>query len=161
MEMLFCEKENYHCLTDAGQKLIDNRHMFLTQHIAKRFGGYASGQTKQMVEKNKTNAGRQELVVKYRYDTKYAMHAKRLLEQAIEIMKTCDFKTKRPNTNELLAVKNGRYTITEITKHLNELNAELQSAKKETKLPETADIKAVNALLINITHDYLKEKDYI
>src|SRR5690606_37170348 len=101
IEILFVRPEDYIKVTPLGQKLIDNRHLFLSKQIQKKFGGYAYSQLMKLKQKKSNGTGRQDLIQKYGYDTKFAMHSVRLLTSAIEILETGDFSTYRPNRQEL------------------------------------------------------------
>ena len=48
IEMLGCKPEHYLYLTDAGQQLLDNRKLFLSQRAAASFGGYATQQLRRL-----------------------------------------------------------------------------------------------------------------
>lgn len=48
IEMLGCKPEHYFMVSDIGRKMIDNRHMFLSQRAAYTFGGYAFSQLRRL-----------------------------------------------------------------------------------------------------------------
>lgn len=48
IELLGMNPENYLYLNEIGQKLLDNRKMFLSQRAAQSFGGYASAQLRRL-----------------------------------------------------------------------------------------------------------------
>jgi predicted nucleotidyltransferase len=48
IELLGCKPEHYFCMTDIGQQMIENRHLFLSQRAAISFGGYATQQLRRM-----------------------------------------------------------------------------------------------------------------
>ena len=48
IEMLGCKPEHYLLMTDTGRYMIENRHMFLSQHAAHSFSGYATQQLRRL-----------------------------------------------------------------------------------------------------------------
>lgn len=48
IEMLGCKPEHYFMMTDIGQKLIDNRKLFLSRQAIGSFGGYATQQLRRL-----------------------------------------------------------------------------------------------------------------
>lgn len=44
LEMLFCKPEHYLYVSPVGKKLLENRHLFLSQKVIYSFGGYANAQ---------------------------------------------------------------------------------------------------------------------
>lgn len=48
IEMLGCRPEHYFFISEIGQEMIDNRHLFLSQRAALSFGGYANQQLRRL-----------------------------------------------------------------------------------------------------------------
>lgn len=155
IEILFVRKEDYLKVTPLGQKLIDHRYLFLSKQIKNKFGGYAYSQLMKLKQNKSNGSARQELVEKFGYDTKFAMHSVRLLTSAIEILETGDFSTYRPNRKELLEIRNGRYGFEEIVEMIEELDHKLQIVSEKSELPKTPDYEKINQLLIEINTEAL------
>ena len=143
-------KNQYIKITDLGQQLIDNRHLFLSKAIQKKFGGYAYSQIQKLRQRNAIRAGRQDLIDLYGYDTKFFMHSVRLLTSAIEILETGDFSTYRPNRSFLIDCRNGKYTFGEAEDLIESLDNDLKQAAVHSVLPEKPDYNAINQLLVRI-----------
>lgn len=158
IEILFVRPEDYIKVTPLGQKLIDNRHLFLSKQIQKKFGGYAYSQLMKLKQKKSNGTGRQDLIQKYGYDTKFAMHSVRLLTSAIEILETGDFSTYRPNRQELIDIRNGKYKFHEIVKLIEYLDNVLKTVLEISKLPKTPNYHRINELLIEINREGLALK---
>lgn len=156
IEILFLNEDQYIKITDLGQQLIDNRHLFLSKAIQKKFGGYANYQIQKLKQRNDSRAGRQDLIDLYGYDTKFFMHSVRLLTSAIEILETGDFSTFRPNRSFLLDCRNGIYTFGEAVELIDSLDNELNHAAEHSTLPEKPDYKAINELLISMNYAAIK-----
>ncbi|MCY8119567.1 nucleotidyltransferase domain-containing protein [Bacillus spizizenii] len=157
IEILFINREDYIKMSFLGELLVDNRHLFLSKNIQKKFGGYAYSQIQKLKAKNSNGVGRQDLIEKFGYDTKFFMHSVRLLTSAIEILETCDFSTHRPNRKLLLDCRNGAYTFEEALEMIEELDNNLKKISKRSPLPDKPDYRKVNNLLIEINQKATRE----
>lgn len=91
------------------------------------------------------------------YDSKNMMHTFRLLEMAKEIANTGMVNVKRPNRDELLAIKSGAYHYDELVERANELKKSVEKSFKTSKLKEGLDLTLINNLLVSIRSEfYLK-----
>jgi uncharacterized protein len=91
---------------------------------------------------------------KFGYDTKHAMHLVRLLRMGKEILSGQGVLVKRLDAQELLEIRNGKWTYDELIEYAANMdNVVLEEAYKNTKLPRSVDKEFVNELLINT---YLK-----
>ncbi|UJH95610.1 hypothetical protein [Bacillus phage vB_BtM_BMBsp2] len=152
IEVLFAREEDYIILTELGQVLRDNRHLFLSKQIITKFGGY----TRSLTNKIKNGAGRQELVEEFGYDTKNFMQGVRLQISAIEILTTGDYTTYRPERDFLLSCRNGDYTREQALALVEDYDAKLQLAHANSKLPEKPDYNKINGMLMAINEDAMK-----
>lgn len=150
IEILFTNPEHIISKNEFGDELISHRYEFLTKALKHKFSGYAISQKKKIVIKGNNGTGRQDLIQKYGYDTKFAMHSIRLLDSAKEILQTQDFSTFRPNRDELLAIRNGRYTEQQILKIIDDLDQELSELYISSKLPNTPNYKHINEWLTKL-----------
>lgn len=150
IEILFIRPEDYLKVTDLGQVLINNRHLFLSKHIKTKFGGYAYSQIQKLKAKSSNGTGRRDLIEQFGYDTKFFMHSIRLLTSGIEILETGDFHTYRPNRELLLDCRNGKYSFEEALEMVEMYDNQLKLAYEKSELPAKPDYKKINELLINI-----------
>ncbi|WP_028777215.1 nucleotidyltransferase domain-containing protein [Shimazuella kribbensis] len=150
IEILFSRQQDYLKVTSLGQRLIDNRHYFLSKHIKIKFGGYAYSQIQKLKAKKNNDTGRQDLVDAYGYDTKFFMHSIRLLTSAIEILETGDFSTFRSNRQLLLDCRNGKYSLKDALEMIEMYDNQLNVALEKSKLPKTPDYQKINELLMDI-----------
>lgn len=155
IEILFVRREDYLKITSLGQKLIDNRHLFLSKQIKNKFGGYAYSQIQKLKNKKSNGTGRQDLIDKHGYDTKFFMHSVRLLTSAIEILETGDFSTYRPNRQFLLDCRNGKYSFEEALEIVEYYDNKLKVAIEKSELPSKPNYKKINQLLIEINKEGL------
>jgi uncharacterized protein len=155
IEILFVRQKDYLKVTPLGQKLIDNRHLFLSKQIKNKFGGYAYSQIQKLKNKKSNGTGRQDLIDKHGYDTKFFMHSVRLLTSAIEILETGDFSTYRPNRQFLLDCRNGKFSFEEALGIIEYYDSELKVAIEKSELPSKPNYKKINQLLIEINKEGL------
>ena len=155
IEILFTKPEHILIKNELGNELISHRYDFLTKALKHKFGGYAASQMKQLNIKGNNGTGRQDLIEKYGYDTKFALHSVRLLSSAIEILKTGDFSTFRTNRNELLDIRNGKFTLEQILTIINDLDKELNELYETSKIPNTPDYNKINKWLIELNRKAL------
>lgn len=104
--------------------------------------------------KHERNPVRAKLEEAHGFDTKHACHLIRLLRMGIEILKDGVVLVKRPDAEELRAIRNGAYDYEKIFEMAENLMIEIDEAYEASRLPKNVDIDAANDLLINITKNY-------
>ena len=109
--------------------------------------------------KKNRNPERAKLEDKYGYDCKHAMHLIRLLKMGCEILEKGKVIVKRPDREELLAIRNGSLTYNELIKCAENYQNKLDKLYSTSLLPKKPDDKEINKLLINITEDFLNGKN--
>ncbi len=90
------------------------------------------------------------------YDAKNLMHTFRLLYSGLNIMKYGEplIRFSGEKLQELRAIRAGKYTYDELLAKVAVLSGELESLRKNSTLPETADMDAVNHLLFSVTEKW-------
>ena len=156
IEILFLREQDYVRLTEIGELLIKNRHLFLSKQVYNRFSGYAKSQAYKMKE----NAGRKDLIEKYGYDTKYAMHSVRLLKSSLEILSEGHL-TVYNKDSLLLDIRKGKLSFDEVVEIIEDYNHKLEEAYKTTELPNRPDYNAINELLVDINYRTLGNQSLI
>lgn len=127
------------------------RDLFLAKGHVKPFLGFADDQMKRLLgKKGQKNIHRVVLEEKYGYDTKYAMHVIRLYGEAKELMQHGRITLPRPNRDELIEIRKGRYSLTEIQELGAQLESEALGAQATSPLPEAVDRAAISVLLTDI-----------
>lgn len=97
---------------------------------------------------------RKHLVLEHGYDTKNAAHLIRLLRMCVEFMKTGEIIVLRPDAEELLNIKRGKWTLDQIKGHAADLFAAAKSAKSSSSLPDEPDRDKVEKLLVGILREH-------
>lgn len=155
LEVLFTRPEETIFINYFGEVLREHRHEFLTKGIYQRFKGYSFSQMKKIQTGENNGAKRPELIENFGYDTKFAMHSVRLLLQGIQILKESELDVWSPHREELIAVRNGAYSLDEVLKKIEELGVEFDKAHEDSKLPSKPNFNRINGWLIDLTQDAL------
>lgn len=126
---------------------------------------YEKGQTYESVENDiittlEEYGWRRELIVKYGWDTKFASHLIRILTEGIDLMKHGQLVFPLHNAKELLAIKQGKASMTEVLQYATELEAKFDEAYAQSTLPECANYERVNNVLVGL-FKYEWEKDKV
>jgi predicted nucleotidyltransferase len=93
--------------TEIGAALVKMREAFISKQSGERFLGYLVAQKAKLKGERAHTVNRPELVAKYGYDTKFAMHALRLGYEGIELMtqRRLTLPVAEPNLTTLRAVR--------------------------------------------------------
>ncbi|MEO0470077.1 MAG: nucleotidyltransferase domain-containing protein [Bacteroidota bacterium] len=83
------------------------------------------------------------------YDAKNMMHTFRLLDMAIEILADGELHLKRPNRDELLAIRKGKFQYEELLDLAEKKLEAVENAWANSILPETPPADQIEALLID------------
>jgi predicted nucleotidyltransferase len=160
IDMLFChETDITHC-TQAGRMILDNRHIFLSKLSFIRFRGYAASQFKSIKNGRNAKGKRKELIEKYSYDTKYAMHLIRLMNEATQILSEENIDLKR-GSEEYRAIRTGQWSYEKLEKEFNERKLQAEKAYTNSKLPEIPNYNKIKNLLLNCLEQQYGSLKYI
>jgi predicted nucleotidyltransferase len=155
---LFVDESECQVLTPAGRTLRDNAESFLSQKCTRAFLGYLTQQRERLTGvRGSKNVNRPELVERFGFDTKYAMHALRLGFQGIEISTEArlSLPMKPEHRSYLLDVRQGREPFENVVQRVHELEAELEVLlERGNALPKEPDANTVNSLLQNLYRDH-------
>ena len=104
------------------------------------------------------NPARAELERRYGYDTKHAMHLIRLLRMAVEILSTGEVVVRRPDAEDLRAVRRGSLTFDALLEQADALGARIKALAETSTLPPRPDEERLNAFcceLVAAVHERL------
>lgn len=96
------------------------------------------------------NAKRAELEAKHGYDVKHAMHLVRLLRMCREILSTGEVIVKRPDREELLAIRNGAWSYEQLVGWAEEEDRALDALYLASTLPHAPDRAALDRLCVEL-----------
>lgn len=92
------------------------------------------------------NPRRAALEARFGYDTKHAMHLVRLLRMGREILTSGEVIVRRPDAEELLAVRAGAWSYDQLIEAAEELAASIKRIASCAPLPEAPDDEALSGL---------------
>ena len=135
---------------------------FLSKGHVFPFLGFANDQLRRLFgEKGQKNIHRAHLEEQYGYDTKYAMHVIRLYGEAKELMETGRITLPRPNKDELIAIRQGKYKLSEIREMANQLEFEATSAAAKSPLPDKVDRDKISNIISDVYLRYWENRSGI
>jgi predicted nucleotidyltransferase len=100
------------------------------------------------------NEKRAALEAKYGYDTKHAMHLVRLMRMATEILDGKGVIVRRPDAQELLAIRQGEWKFDDLMAWATKMEADLEAKYEASKLPYAPDLQKIDDLLIDIIEGF-------
>lgn len=104
--------------------------------------------------KRNRNKARAELEEKYGFDCKHASHLIRLLRMSHEILREGKVIVRRPDAEELLAIRDGSFNYAQLVETAERMDAELNELYETSTLPHSADKEAINTLYMTVVRDY-------
>jgi len=154
LHFLFAPLEFNHILWAYIQIRSDK---FLSRGHVRPFLGFADDQMKRLFgEKGQKNIHRAAIEEKYGYDTKYAMHVIRLYGEAKELMETGRITLPRPNKDELIAIREGKYKLSEIRTMGRDLEADALRASDSSPLPARIDRDEISKIVAYVYREFWK-----
>jgi len=96
------------------------------------------------------NPIRAETERRFGYDTKHAMHLIRLLRMAVEILRDGKVVVRRPDAEELRAIRAGALSFDQLLESARELEKRLEDLTPGSPLPDHPDEEELNALCARI-----------
>jgi predicted nucleotidyltransferase len=96
------------------------------------------------------NPARAELERRHGYDTKHAMHLVRLMKTGLELLQTAELVVRRPDADELIAIRQGALDFTELERLAAGLQQALDTAASSSTLPADVDRTWVDALAFEL-----------
>lgn len=87
------------------------------------------------------------------YDAKNMMHTIRLLEMAEEIATLSQVVVRRPNRDQLLAIRRGEFSYEELLHLAEEKITRIEEVYNQSTLPAQPNFEAVNQLLVNLRRE--------
>jgi predicted nucleotidyltransferase len=135
--------------TAVGNLVRDNRKMFLHKGAWHSFKGYAYAQMSKIENKvNSSNEKRAATIQQFGYDTKFAYHVVRLLNEVEQIMVEHDLDLER-NREQLKSIRRGEWTLERLMKYFEDKEVILEETYAKSTLPHGPDEKKIKQLLID------------
>ncbi|QXL90538.1 hypothetical protein [Salmonella phage NINP13076] len=139
-------KIDYQQLSDSDKK---RKPLFIVKYLAEEHKQAKEKHRNYWTWKENRNEARHELEVQYGYDTKHAMHLVRLMRMAEEILTDGKVLVKRPDAQELLDIRGGKWTLDELLSWADEKDRYIrEDLYKKTDLPRTTDLDLAARVLM-------------
>jgi uncharacterized protein len=110
--------------------------------------------------KKNRNETRAQMENEFGFDVKHALHLVRLLKTGYEILDEGVVHVKRPDAQELLDIRYGKYTYQEILDYVEHLTQKIHDIEKKTQLPEKVDEKFASKIMLDIYDSMWEKKDH-
>tara|TARA_R100001244_G_scaffold25113_5_gene25728 strand:- start:13508 stop:14422 length:915 start_codon:yes stop_codon:yes gene_type:complete len=111
--------------------------------------------------KKDRNPKRAVLEASFGYDTKHAMHLVRLLRMGEEILTQGKVIVERPDAEELLDIRRGKWTYDQLMENVEPMKNRLDKIfeTKSYSIPDRADINALSDLCAELHERFWHEKE--
>lgn len=147
---LFADNQN-HAISTWTSKILPHRERFISKKAAKQYLGFSNSQRMRLTgERGMGRHGqRPDLVEKFGYDVKFAMHYVRLLYECRELLAHSYLTLPRPDNERrhLIDIRSGKYTQAEVFKAGDELRRECESLLLSSQMPENVDKEFLSPIL--------------
>ena len=100
------------------------------------------------------NPARRELEAKFGFDTKHGMHLVRLMRMCREILTGQGVLVKRPDADELLAIRNGAWSYEKMIEWAEQQDKELREVARASKLPSEPNRVRIDNLCQEIVRKF-------
>ena len=159
LEWLFVREDHIFMMDCYGQKIRENRSLFLSQKLFSSFFGYAKGSWKTLSKLLETpmKPGSDA----WNKARKHAMHIERLLTQLVQILETGSFCAWNPDyTEPFVTLQNSEIQKLILNPDylcsLHSLQKRIEQAKASTILPEQPDYKALDRFRLEVMQDLVR-----
>lgn len=139
---------SYLTRTDLGRALCSIREAFISRDSGNRFLGYLVAQKMKMKGERTATTKRPELIEKYGYDTKFAMHALRLGFEGIEMLthRRVTLPVAEPNLSTLRGVRAGQYKLGDVFHMIDKVEVQLRELLQDCTWK--TDRARINAFMV-------------
>lgn len=137
-----------------GKLLRDNRQLLLCSKLKNSSLGKAEAEYNNLLLGKITSSKRKNMIHKYGYDVKSATQIIRILIMCSEAIETGTITLKNNNTNLLLKIKNGNFSLNEFTEIFNSFKDNL--IKQKNNLPTDINMIKIKEILLEIYFNHWK-----
>ena len=139
----------------AARKVGLDSNFIELMDLERRFAGAMTEWNNYLSWLANRNEKRSELERKWGYDTKHGMHLVRLMRMCAEILQGKGVLVKRPDAEELLAIRGGLWTYDELIAWANAQEKLCEALYLTSPLPRAPDHAVLDRLLVDVVGDYL------
>jgi predicted nucleotidyltransferase len=151
LDWLFAPEDCVIFISDHFEPLRENRELFLSRKLAERFYGYVRGHLTKMERGVTRHLGekRKSDIEAHGYSTKNAMHLIRLARMGCEAIETGQYNVRRPDVEELLAIRRGEWDVEKIKEEGNKLMERMDAAVATSPLRDVPPFGFIQGLVID------------
>lgn len=135
---------------------VDDNFIYLMEQ-ERAYNNARTNWTQYLNWQKQRNPARAELEAKFGYDTKHGMHLVRLMRMGYEILTEEKVKVKRPDAEELLAIRAGLWPYEQMVEYANMMDQKLEAAYKESTLPHAPDRNFLDQICRMLIRSRLRE----
>ena len=146
LDSIFTSRECVMHSTEISEKIRQNRRLFLSKAAWPAYKGYAYSQLTKM-KRERVESNRKKLVDEHGYDTKFAYHIARLLNEAEQIFTKGDLDL-RENSRQLISIRNGEWSMEQFINYAESKEKDLESIYLKSTLPMNPPEDKVKELLV-------------
>jgi predicted nucleotidyltransferase len=147
--------------TPIAEMVRERRREFLHKGAWHKFKGYAYAQMGKIRSKsNASNERRAESIARVGYDTKFAYHIVRLLDEVQQIMIEHDLDLER-NREQLKSIRRGEWTLNQIEDYFQLKEKTLEQVYATCTLPHSPDEAKIKELLLNCLEQHYGNLDRV
>jgi predicted nucleotidyltransferase len=153
LNLLFVPPEACVVRNTHGAELQELAPLIVSREAGKAFLGYLQAQRQRLTgERGQKDVNRPELVAKYGFDTKYAMHMLRLGFQGVEIMETgrLSLPMREPERGWLRGVRLGESSLQDCLTRAGELEREIRDLLVSGPIRPEPDRAAVEKWMLRV-----------
>lgn len=107
--------------------------------------------------KKSRNEARAALEAAHGFDTKHGMHLLRLMRMCVEILSGEGVKTKRPDAEELVAIRQGALSYDELLEEARALEVKCEALFETSALPKAPNLVKLTALSVELHEEFWRE----
>lgn len=172
LELLFVDEDDVLHRDELFEPVVRERDLFLSRKVRHTFSGYAMAQLKRLRAhrrfiidppgpdhpdhqawtqwNERRTPKRRALEERVGYDSKFGMHVVRLLRMACEVLEQGRVIVRRPDAEELRAIRDGAWSFDELERYAAAMDAELEEIERRSPLPKSPDRDKLDALCCRI-----------
>jgi uncharacterized protein len=129
-----------------GRFIGSQREKLISKRAASQYLGFAASQRMRLTgERGRGRHGqRPDLIERYGFDVKFAMHYVRLLGECRELLREHKVTLPRPEKELLIEIRSGKYTQDQVFEVGDALTHECEQLLEKSHLPEAVDAELLS-----------------
>jgi len=148
LDSLFVPRRCVLHISQIGELIRENRHIFLHKGAYHKLKGYAYSQMHKMdIKEPKEGSKRYNDTISMGYDTKFLYHVVRLVDECEQILVEEDLVLDR-NREQLKSIRRGEWSKQQIVEYFADKEKQLEEAYSKSTLPKYPRKEEIKNLLI-------------